>query len=64
MKKKMLNSTLIVLLIGLVLSAVLSALVFETRESERTRTELQRTVTLMARGYNAEDAKQDRKSVV
>ena len=58
MKKKMLNSTLIVLLIGLVLSAVLSALVFETRESERTRTELQRTVTLMARGYNAEDAKQ------
>lgn len=56
MKKKMLSSTLIVLLIGLVLSAVLSALVFETRESERTKTELQRTVSLMARGYNAKAA--------
>lgn len=56
MKKKMLSSTLIVLLIGLVLSAVFSSLVFETRESERTRIELQRAVTLMARGYDAKAA--------
>ncbi|MEG1745119.1 MAG: histidine kinase dimerization/phospho-acceptor domain-containing protein, partial [Ruthenibacterium sp.] len=53
MKKKMLQSTLVALVLGLVLCTLLSAFVFETRESEHTQEDLQRLVSTMAQRFDA-----------